>query len=62
MNQLSLLEKAENYVTELFQNANTAGLYYHSFSHTLNIVEAAKTAAKTKQNILALASFLAEET
>lgn len=46
MNQLSLLEKAENYVIELFQDANTAGLYYHSFSHTLSIVEAAKTAAK----------------
>lgn len=46
MSQLSLLEKAENYVTELFQNANTAGLYYHSFSHTLSIVEAATVTAK----------------
>lgn len=47
MSQLSLLEKAENYVTELFQNTNTAGLYYHSFSHTLSIVESTIIAAKT---------------
>jgi len=47
MGKFSLLEKAENYVTDLFQNANTAGLYYHSFSHTLSIVEAANEAAKS---------------
>jgi len=47
MSQLSLLEKAENYVTELFQNTNTAGLYYHSFSHTLSIVEASRIAAES---------------
>jgi predicted metal-dependent HD superfamily phosphohydrolase len=52
MSQLSLLEKAEVYITELFQNTNTAGLYYHSFSHTLSIVEASKTAA----NVLGLSA------
>jgi putative nucleotidyltransferase with HDIG domain len=45
MNRLPLLYKAEDYITELYLNENTAGLYYHDFNHTLNVVEVATAAA-----------------
>ena len=45
MTKLSLLEKAENYVSDLFLNANTSGLYYHDFNHTIAVVESVKKIA-----------------
>jgi predicted metal-dependent HD superfamily phosphohydrolase len=47
MKNLTLLEKAENYVSDLFLNANTAGLFYHNYNHTLSVVEGVAHAAET---------------
>lgn len=47
MENLTLLEKAENYVSDLFLNANTSGLFYHNYNHTLSIVEGVKDAAES---------------
>lgn len=46
MKNLTLLEKAENYVSDLFLNANTAGLFYHNYNHTLSVVEGVTEAAE----------------
>lgn len=42
MSKLTLLEKAENYVSNLFLESNTSGLFYHNFNHTLHVVETTK--------------------
>ena len=36
----TLLEEEEHYVSNLFLNADTSGLFYHDFNHTLSVVEA----------------------
>jgi predicted metal-dependent HD superfamily phosphohydrolase len=46
MKNLTLLEKVENYVSDLFLNANTASLFYHNYNHTLSVVEGVKEAAE----------------
>lgn len=47
MTKLTLQEKAENYVSNLFLEANTSGLFYHDFNHTLSVVEAVIAIANT---------------
>ena len=49
MENVTLLGKAENYVSNLFLNSNTAGLFYHNYNHTLSVIEGIKTAAKSLQ-------------
>ncbi|MFK7947527.1 MAG: HD domain-containing protein [Saprospiraceae bacterium] len=46
MTKLTLQEKAENYISDLFLEANTSGLFYHDFNHTLSVVKAVDTIAK----------------
>lgn len=40
MSNLTLLERAENYVSNLFLEDDTSGLFYHNYNHTLSVVEA----------------------
>lgn len=47
MIKLTLQEKAESYVSSLFLEANTSGLFYHDFNHTLSVVKAVDKIAKT---------------
>ena len=46
MGKLTLLEEAESYISNLFLEANTSGLFYHDFNHTLSVVEAVTTIAE----------------
>ena len=46
MTELTLQKKAENYVSNLFLEANTSGLFYHDFNHTLSVVDAVTTIAE----------------
>ena len=45
----TVIKKAEHYVSNLFLEANTSGLFYHDFNHTLSVVEAVTTIAKALQ-------------
>lgn len=49
MTKPTLLDKAEDYVSNLFLEANTSGLFYHDYNHTLSVVEAVQTISKTVQ-------------
>lgn len=55
MSTMSLLEKAEQYISNLFLEEDTSDLYYHDYNHTLYVV-----AATTK--MAAALNFSAEET
>jgi len=41
----SIIEKADNYVFNLFKNANSDCLLYHNYKHSYNVVEACKEIA-----------------
>jgi|AntRauTorckE5430_2_1112549.scaffolds.fasta_scaffold06240_2 predicted metal-dependent HD superfamily phosphohydrolase len=46
MKNLTLLEKTENHISSLFLNADTSGLFYHNYNHTLSVVEGVSQAAE----------------
>lgn len=63
MTGLIITKIAEKYVSNLFLEANTSGLFYHDFNHTLSIVEAVISIAKAlkltaeEKNILTVAAW-----
>ena len=46
MAKLTIQDKVENYVRNLFLEANTSGLFYHDFNHTLSVVETVSSITK----------------